>query len=414
MTVQQTITGSHSMERRGRIVYERVLFALFLLLAFEITVGSSGHWLLIGSTTPRILLLGIFALASLPLLLFHWKVLIRQPFMYQLAAFILWMLYTAAQGIRRDYNDAFVRADLRPYLMLLILPAAVLLLSRGNRLETVCRTVSIGALLLALFAVSMHIAEGAGLAMDWLCAIVVAQSHGIIESAAWFTRLFFRSEIFLIFGFCYAWVVGASCGHRARRILYACVSGVCAMALLISLTRALWLGLAGAVMVILLSLRRDFRALLRQAVLIAFVLAILISVSTIVYERPVVPEIVRYRLDPKLVVVLPSKDVDGVPMAKHRSVGVDIRKESLAFHRNQIRENRVWRWAGTQRRRFAFRRSDGVLLLGLPHEDRHGRPCSLRARFFNANRLAACSLLVRPTVDRCGCCECRRFVGVIL
>jgi hypothetical protein len=90
-----------------------------------------------------------------------------------------------------------------------------------------------------------------------------------------------------------------------HRTAYLTGTSLVAMGLVLSLTRAFWLGAAAALVVLLILSVRDAGRLLRNVGLVVVGLVILVTVSVAAYRGPALIVAAAERLSPGLVVVLP-------------------------------------------------------------------------------------------------------------
>lgn len=286
----------------------RATFALLVVFVAEVAVGSSGRWLVLGPLSIRQLLFAALLTVSVPLLWRQRRYLARQTMLWVCVAFLLALGLSALWGNHLGNATQFIAADLTAFSALLLV--APVLALQPTRAET-HRIISVlfwSSVALAAFTLVIHVlvplhAVNPGVLAEWLTERSLG---GLADVAGGVHRIYLRSQILFI----PVLLIGL---HRLstaqrHRTAYLIGTSLVAMGLVLSLTRAFWLGAGAALAVLLVLSGRDTGRLLRSVGLALSGLAVLVALSVAAYRGPALIVAAADRLSPGLIVVLPPDE----------------------------------------------------------------------------------------------------------
>jgi hypothetical protein len=284
----------------------RLTLGLFAVIVAESAAGSSGRWLMVGPVSIRTVLLLACLAVSTPLLSRELHHLRSQGMFWVTAAFLCTLVLSALWAHQRGNATPFIVNDLTTFSALLLVPTVIALRPTRTEVEGLLAVLLCASVALAGFTLVVHLLVPLNaIDVNALNAWLNSQSLGAMADVGnGLIRLYLRSQILfvpaLLFG-----IVKVARGGR-HRFAYLAASSLVAMGLLLSLTRSLWIGMIIALAVLCAWSVRATPKLARSTGLVLAGLAGLIVVSMVAYRGPALVSAAAERLDPRLVVLLPS------------------------------------------------------------------------------------------------------------
>ncbi len=332
-------------------VSRRATLALFTVFVAECAVGSSGRWLMLGPASIRMVLFLACIAVSAPLLWHERRHVCKQGIVWVTAAFIATLAISALWGHQQGNELTFVANDLTTFSALLLVPTVMSLrLTRGEVAKQLIVLLCASAAL-SVFTIVLHLLVPLNsIDIDAINGWLYRESlGGIADLGNGMDRIYIRSQVLLIAALTFG-IYRISCGGT-HRLKYVAVSSIVTMGLLLSLTRALWIGFVVALVVLCATRIRDIGKLARSAGLVLVGLAMLIFVSVLAYGGPTLVSSAADRLSPRLAVFAPS-DSDGAadngsdtsPVLESDAEAVEIRTQTLTLHKERISERPVTGW----------------------------------------------------------------------
>ncbi len=319
----------------------------FLVYCFvaECTFGASGRWLEIGPLSIRMVLFILAFAATLPQVLRRLKEVIRHPMVRISLIFAVMLIIAASIGLVRGNKKSFLWADISKFLTLALLPGMLVTIDSGRKLQRLMNVifysaVAVGLVTAGLYLILSFVDEHQIVAINnWI------NSHhlgGLASMKTGTQRVYMRSQVFLPFAIIYGvWMAGNAKGKY--RLVLEILLGLLAYALVVTMTRGLWLGLAvGALAVLILQWKNRWQLLkILGVAVLAF--AVLTGLTLVCYRGPYFLVEIVNRIDSNLIhysgsfhETLPPEV--GELVEENNASAMLLRDRSVAFMLQNIRK----------------------------------------------------------------------------
>jgi len=234
---------------------DRIAMILMCVLMADIGIFGAGKVIFIGPLSFRHTLLLALALASVPLMLSKWKELLRNPFMWMIGVFFVWVGVTAIMGYMNGHRMSLIITDIKGFAFFIFLPVFLCVVRTRERVHTLMKTLIASSATLALIAVVCLIV--------YLCdrpALTAFSAYGykiqfsrIGSITEHIPRLYFMSGLYMLCGCAFGIYFQVVEREKKHNWLYSVVTGLCLFAFLISYTRSVYLACAVTAVVTVIS-----------------------------------------------------------------------------------------------------------------------------------------------------------------
>ncbi len=136
---------------------ESMSFVFFCLFIFDCSWSGGGHFIKIGSVTPRMIFLLLSLLFALAPLIKQIKQYLMQPFNLTILIFVVYIFICAALGYKAGNSITLINSDLKGFSYLSCIPVAILTLRNKDRISFAIKTLCIGALFQAVLSLLIYI-----------------------------------------------------------------------------------------------------------------------------------------------------------------------------------------------------------------------------------------------------------------
>ena len=219
--------------------------ALFFLAVFclDFCVLGSAQVFDIGPVSFHMLLAGLVILFSIPAVCLRWRELVRSLFFLLLVLLALVLAINAVRGFIGGHSRYVLSSDLRKFAYFALFPSIFCLVASRQRLRMLARVICAGGLLLALTVLIMNLWHPVN---DPVWPHLNAWINGSL-----FALIFPISDTLFRFQPFSAMSMACSCGlflyfyvrsSSRARFLYPIGSGICLISLLLTFSRAVYVG----------------------------------------------------------------------------------------------------------------------------------------------------------------------------
>ena len=131
-------------------------FALCLLMA-DCAFSGAGKWISLGPISFRMIMGAVAGICALPMMIRNLKKWIKSPIVLSLIIFIVYLIVCAALGVARGNRTDIILSDIKGFSWLVLVPIALSAVTSEKRLHIIMKCVIIGAVLQALFMITINI-----------------------------------------------------------------------------------------------------------------------------------------------------------------------------------------------------------------------------------------------------------------
>ncbi len=242
-------------------ICDRFVMILLCVLMADCAVLGSGRLLSVGPLGVRMLLFGVMMVASLPLILQQLPKLIKNRFLWLLAAFIGWLAIAAVLGIANKNSRSALASDIKGFAYLAAVLPALCVLNTKKRIHTLMRVIMYASVVLSVISLALvFLYNWAPNFFNWLI------DHDVDHHITMFSgvsskipRLFYKSTPYFLCGCAFPIYFASIRQDKKYRWGYAIITGLSLFALLLSYTRSIYLavGLAAAFLATVLYLTAE-------------------------------------------------------------------------------------------------------------------------------------------------------------
>jgi len=218
-------------------------YAVFWGVGNPVSVGGLSAWTL---------LLVLFLCSAMILLLRNLRHVLRNPYLWTVIAFGAWVVFSAVYGIVKGNSISIVIRDISGVVYFAFFPLILVVLKNRERVHLVMKFMMYGA-----FALSVMLTVLLGMYI-WVPEIFAVVKNYFVQInylnftriSSTIPRLLFVSVPFQICGCAFA--IYFQITQRKFKAIYACITGFCLCAIILTFTRALYLSAVMAACTILL------------------------------------------------------------------------------------------------------------------------------------------------------------------
>lgn len=251
---------------------DKLVTVLLCVLMADCAVFGAGRSLSVGPLGFRMVLLGAIMVASVPLILGQFSKLVKNRYLWLLAAFAGWLALEAVLGIINGNSRALLAGDIKGFAYFVAVLPVLCVLNTKDRIHKLMQVIMYASAVLAVVTpVLVFLYNWAPGFFTWL--VSHDSEHDITMFAAVSSkipRLFYKSTPYFLCGCAFPIYFCLTRQDGKLRWHYAAIAGVSLFALLLSYTRSIYLavGIAAAflVVVLYLTVERSRRVHIAKAV----------------------------------------------------------------------------------------------------------------------------------------------------
>lgn len=263
-----------------------VLILLCILMA-DCCITGAGRVLMVGPFSLRMIIFALTLILSVPIIFTSFNKLIKNPFMWAVYGFILWIAIEAVIGIVNGNSHSLIITDLKGFAYFAILPVAICVLSDKKRIHTLMKVMMYSSTALAIITI-LHLIIYLYFKDTFNTLYLYELENNVSMFSAVSTqipRLFFKSSAYLFVGITFATYFQIK--EKKINLLYGAITGICLFCIVLTYTRSLFLAAALAAITlivgVLISITKDKRALFLKHMIAAVVsLFVVLSVFAVV------------------------------------------------------------------------------------------------------------------------------------
>ena len=251
---------------------DKLVMILLCVLMADCAVFGAGRTLSVGPLGFRMVLLGVIMVCSVPLVIEQFPKLIKNRFLWLLAAFAGWLALETVLGILNGNSRSLLAGDIKGFAYFAAVLPALCVLNTKERIHKLMQVIMYASAVLAVVTpVLVLLYNWAPGFFTWL--VSHDGEHNITMFAAVSSkipRLFYKSTPYFLSGCAFSVYFCLIRQEEKFRWRYAVIAGLSLFALLLSYTRSIYLavGIAAAVLVVALyfTMERSRRVRLAKAV----------------------------------------------------------------------------------------------------------------------------------------------------
>ena len=225
---------------------DKIAFILLCIVTIDTCIFGAGELISIGPIGFRQVLLVLLGLASIPVVISKRKELLRNKYLWFVGAFLVWVVISVFWGPTDAQAIEIIMPSFNSFIYFIILPIALVLISSKRRVYTLMKCVIWGSLLLSIIAI-IHLVlylYAPSSIMDYL----IETGYDLYFSRVAFVsdtipRLVFLSGLYMIGGCVFSVYFSITEKNSKSQWLYWITTALSLFALLISYTRAIYLGM---------------------------------------------------------------------------------------------------------------------------------------------------------------------------
>lgn len=237
-------------------ICDKIAFALLCVLMVDIGIFGAGKVVYVGPLSFRHALLLALAVAAVPVMLAKWRELAKNPFMWLLFIFFVWVAVTAVIGFFNGHRTSLIITDIKGFMFFVFLPIFLSVLRTKDRAHLVMKLLIASSAVLALICVAclvVYLCDRSTLTEFSRYGYAIQFSR-IGSITAKIPRLYFMSGLYMLCGCAFGIYFHAVEKDRKFSWIYCVVTGLCLFALLLSYTRSVYLAIVVAAAVTVLSM----------------------------------------------------------------------------------------------------------------------------------------------------------------
>lgn len=321
--------------------FKKVAYVALIILTCECVIGSSGRWLELGPLSIRMWLFILAFLLSVPFVIIRFKSIIRNPMIIAILIFAIILLAQLVHGYIKGNNRSFIAADLTSMAFIAIVPAYMVIFDDDQKIKSLLKAASYASMFLVILTVILHFV------FAFIDEYYIAEASNITNAMSLggffhfgdgIHRLYFRSSICFVLPLIYFYnEVTVHNGEKKKRpIVPYLFMSLSLMAIILTYTRSIWLGMfVGILLFIIFNIRR-FQALIKSFLIALAGLLVIVALSWIAYgfEGVMTNAVDRVLLNRSYQNYQNSKDKDKKEDLEERQIAVQLDSE-------KIREERI-------------------------------------------------------------------------
>ncbi|MBQ5742734.1 MAG: O-antigen ligase family protein [Clostridia bacterium] len=266
---------------------DRIAMILLCIILFDSCIFGAGELISLGPIGYRQMLLLVLGMVSIPVMLFRWKTLIRNKYLWAVVAFFVWIAASCVLGFSRGNSVAVMIHDLGGLAYFAFLPIVISLLHSKQRLHLVMKCIIWGSFVLSLVALVhlilyLYAPDVSGFLINHGFELYFSRIGAITSSLP---RLYFISGLYMVGGCCFSFYFFAHHQGEKLRWFYFVVPGLCVFASMISYTRSVYLALLVAALIVIVTLLlTKNRQIIKRTVALVVVTALICIVAGSVFS----------------------------------------------------------------------------------------------------------------------------------
>lgn len=268
--------------------FEYTSWILLCIIMIDCSIFGAGRVIMIGSLSFRMIIFGLLFCCSLPLVFKNIRFLLKNIYIKILISLAIWTGVSLIIGVINNNDIEIIISDIKGLLYFTVLPGIIYILRKYEKRVLLTKIIMYSAFVLALIVI-VHLLISIFF-HDNIHDIAIAEledSFSMISVISFdMPRIFMFSEMYLVAGCAFAIYYQIVDNGKQVCFKYVVITGVCLFALLVSYTRAVYLGTAVTAIVtiaITIYYYKEARVKLFKYVLLVTVLvAMLVSVFFVI------------------------------------------------------------------------------------------------------------------------------------
>lgn len=225
---------------------DKIAFVLLCVITLDTCIFGAGDLISFGPVGFRQALLILLGLVSIPVMISRWKELIRNKYVWFVVAFLVWAFISIFFGPTDVEAINIIMPSFNSFIYFIILPIALVLITTRKRMHILMKTVIWGSLILSIITIAhlvlylyapSHIMEYVayhGLHLNFFRIAYISNT---------IPRLVFLSSLYMIGACVFSFYFSITEQDDKKKWLYWITIGLSLFSLLISYTRAIYLGI---------------------------------------------------------------------------------------------------------------------------------------------------------------------------
>ena len=241
---------------------DKIAFVMFCVLMADVCIFGAGKLVSVGPLTFRMILLVLTGIVALPVMIKNFPYLAKNKYTWVVGGFGIWLILSAVLGIANQNKTHLIITDLKGFLYFALFPIAMCLARTRQRVERLSKVMMYSAAVMSL----LHV-----LCIIWYLVDIesLRRFNDFASSKHFFyisysisttnVRINFLSLPCLLFGCALSVYYQVKERTTWRKYLYAFVTAICLLAIILSYTRSIYLaaGVSALCAVIVCLIRTD-------------------------------------------------------------------------------------------------------------------------------------------------------------
>lgn len=157
MIVKKLFCNSDSPVAHCNGTFSKIAFYAFLLLVVDCSISGAGRWQMFGPLSIRMVFGVISIVFSFPMLVRKFKNIIRNPMVFSLILFVLYVMSSAIIGYNKGNRIDVLISDLKGFSWLFIVPVGIVLVDSKEKLLIIMKTIIVSSIIHSLIAIGFNI-----------------------------------------------------------------------------------------------------------------------------------------------------------------------------------------------------------------------------------------------------------------
>ncbi len=326
---------------------DKIAMILLCVIMFDSSIFGAGEMLAIGPIGYRQILILVLGMVSIPVMLSRWQDLIKNKFIWMIAIFAAWTAISMIIGLKNGHRVEVMMLDINGFIYFAYLPIVLCIISSRERVHQLMKCVIAGSAVLAVIAILQLIIY---LYNPGLSKVLIKYGYEVFFSriggiSQKIPRLYFISGLYMIGGCAFSIYFDVTQKKGKHRWLYRAVTGTNIFALILSYTRSVYLAMAIAAVVTVISItfidiKHDFKNIIKHIAVAGAVFSIFTAMFSLIANT----NYLQYIFSRSSVGItdMPSEE-DYENMTEEEKEQLDYNKETLASdERREITLKEVW------------------------------------------------------------------------
>lgn len=127
-----------------------ISYIVFCIIAIDCSLTGGGHWLMAGPFSIRMILGVLAVVAAIPSIILNIRQWYKDPMLISLLLFVVYVAFCAFRGVKNGNPSNLLLMDIKGFAWLFLVPVAVAVINKPERLITLMRCLAVTAVLQAL------------------------------------------------------------------------------------------------------------------------------------------------------------------------------------------------------------------------------------------------------------------------